>query len=113
MRAVGRIAFITLVPIFLVWALLAAESWSGHHGTPHATTAPRQVSLRGDNTTVSPKTPVVTDEDDQTLADQTETDLYGNQVNDAVAEYGLDSAGSMYEMHAPQVELPRLPSPKS
>lgn len=47
------------------------------------------------------------------MADQVETDLYGNEVSDAVAEYGLDATGSLYEMHAPQVELPRLPSPKS
>lgn len=52
-------------------------------------------------------------DDEQPLADETETDLYGNEVSDAVAEYGLDASGSMYEMHAPQVELPHLGSPKS
>ena len=40
-------------------------------------------------------------------------DEYGNEVTPAVAEYSLDPAGSLYELHAPQIELPRLGSPKS
>jgi hypothetical protein len=40
-------------------------------------------------------------------------DLYGNEVNDAIAAYSLDPAGSLYELHSPQTELPRLGSPKS
>jgi len=40
-------------------------------------------------------------------------DLYGNEVIDAVATYSLDPTGSLYELHSPQTELPRLASPKS
>lgn len=40
-------------------------------------------------------------------------DLYGNEVIDAVATYKLDDAGSLYEVHSPQTELPRLASPIS
>src|SRR5262249_29773726 len=40
-------------------------------------------------------------------------DLYGNDVNSAVAEYSIDPLGSPYEVHSPQTELPRLASPKS
>jgi hypothetical protein len=40
-------------------------------------------------------------------------DLYGNDVSDAVAKYKLDATGSLYELHSPQTELPRLGSPKS
>ena len=40
-------------------------------------------------------------------------DAYGNEVANAVAEYSLDPAGSLYELHSPQIELPRLGSPKS
>jgi len=39
-------------------------------------------------------------------------DLYGNDVTDAVAEYTLDAAGSLHELHSPQTELPRLGIPK-
>ena len=40
-------------------------------------------------------------------------DAYGNEIANAVAEYSLDPAGTLYELHTPQVELPRLGSPKS
>lgn len=40
-------------------------------------------------------------------------DLYGNNVSDAVAEYQLDAAGSLYEVHSPRTELVHLASPKT
>jgi hypothetical protein len=40
-------------------------------------------------------------------------DAYGNEITNAVAQYSLDPAGSLYELHAPQIELPHLGSPKS
>jgi len=40
-------------------------------------------------------------------------DLYGNDVTSAVAKYTLDATGSLYEVHSPQTELPRLKGPKS
>jgi hypothetical protein len=40
-------------------------------------------------------------------------DLYGNEVIDAIATYSLDPGGSLYEVHSPNTELPRLASPKS
>src|SRR5215510_5151750 len=41
------------------------------------------------------------------------TDVFGNRVTPAVATYQLDAAGSLYELHSPQTQLPRLGSPKS
>jgi hypothetical protein len=51
----------------------------------------------------------------QRTLDEAETpvDLYGNEVTEAVAQYTMDPAGSLYEVHSPQTELPRLGSPKS
>ncbi len=46
-------------------------------------------------------------------ADEQDVDAYGNEVSNAVAEYSLDPAGALYELHAPQVEIPKLGSPKS
>jgi hypothetical protein len=40
-------------------------------------------------------------------------DVLGNPVSDAVARYKFDAAGSLYELHSPQTELPRLGAPKS
>jgi len=45
--------------------------------------------------------------------DDEATDMYGNGVTPAVATYQLDATGSLYELHSPQTQLPRLGSPKS
>jgi hypothetical protein len=42
-----------------------------------------------------------------------ETDAYGNDVTAAVAKYRFDATGTLYELHSPQIELPRLAAPKS
>ena len=46
-------------------------------------------------------------------APELDLDTDENDVTHAVAEYSLDREGSLYERHAPQVELPHLGSPKS
>jgi hypothetical protein len=40
-------------------------------------------------------------------------DSFGNDVTDAVAEYTLDAAGSLHELHSPRTELVHLASPKA
>jgi hypothetical protein len=40
-------------------------------------------------------------------------DVYGNVLTAAVATYKYDAIGTLYELHSPQTELPRLASPKS
>jgi len=40
-------------------------------------------------------------------------DLYGNEVTDAVAKYQFDATGSLYELHSPQTEVPKLAPPKT
>lgn len=63
------------------------------------------VSLDGGSSAVSG-----TDGDDVAAGT---VDLYGNDVNDAVAKYSLDATGTLYEVHSPQTEIPKLGSPKS
>jgi hypothetical protein len=62
--------------------------------------------------TASPSQPqvVATSRD---AANDGDLDAYGNEITNAVAEYSLDPAGSLYELHSPQIEIPRLGSPKS
>jgi hypothetical protein len=57
--------------------------------------------------------PVVTASRDAATDVDVDVDTYGNKVTNAVAEYPLDPTGSLYELHAPQIELPRLGSRKS
>ena len=40
-------------------------------------------------------------------------DLYGNEVTDAVAKYQFDATGSLYELHSPDTEVPKLKPPKT
>jgi hypothetical protein len=47
------------------------------------------------------------------LTEDEVTDVYGNEVTAAVATYKVDAAGTLYELHSPQTELPRLAAPKS
>lgn len=61
--------------------------------------------------TSSPAVP--TRQADVTEDVQSETDLYGNDVSDAVARYTVDANGALYEVHSPQTEIPRLGSPES
>lgn len=38
-------------------------------------------------------------------------DLYGNEVDNAVAEYQIDTGGSLYELHSPETAVLKLQPP--
>ena len=38
-------------------------------------------------------------------------DLFGNEVDDALADYRFDTGGDIYERHSPETAVPRLGSP--
>lgn len=40
-------------------------------------------------------------------------DVYGNEIEDAVTDYRIDSAGDVYERHSPETQVPRLGPPVS
>ncbi len=110
MNAAGRIGFIAVVAIFLGWVLLQAQ--------PRTTESPAHESASAiltwpDDSPAVSGAPAASGSAEAPETAESETDLYGNEVSDAVAEYGLDASGSLYEMHAPQVEVPKLGSPKS
>jgi hypothetical protein len=39
------------------------------------------------------------------------TDIEGDEVSPALATYGIDRDGNLFEVHSPQTEVPRLPGP--
>ena len=86
-----------LVAIIALNALCAFFSRSVHRRADVATRPSTQVDL-------------VVDEGDE---DAGEVDLFGNDVTDAMARYAFDATGSLYEVHSPQTEIPKLGSPKS
>lgn len=42
-----------------------------------------------------------------------EIDLFGNEINHALAKYKVDRAGGEYEVHSPDTEMSRLTPPAS
>jgi hypothetical protein len=86
-----------MVPVLIAVAVLAYAA--GTLVTPQPVTA-------------SPSEPPVVEASRDSASDG-DRDAYGNEITNAVAEYSLDPSGGLYELHAPQVELPRLGSPKS
>ena len=41
------------------------------------------------------------------------TDMLGNDVEPALADYRIDGGGEVYERHSPETAVPRLSSPTS
>jgi hypothetical protein len=52
---------------------------------------------------------------DNNLSDEpggpSKTDFEGDEVNPALATYGIDRDGNLFEVHSPHTEVPRLPGP--
>jgi hypothetical protein len=48
---------------------------------------------------------------DQLLEGETRTALQGDEVSDALATYGIDGSGKLYEVHSPETEVPKLGRP--
>ena len=84
--------------IVVLAALCALFSRSASHPTDVVVNAATHVDLAAD------------DADNDSTG---EVDLFGNDVTDAVARYRFDATGSLYEVHSPQTEIPKLGSPKS
>jgi hypothetical protein len=100
------LAFVVLV--VMVRALFSHAVLLEPYGTPPL----RSIELP---TTRSALTDGIVRAYDQSSTDDEEgtVDLFGNEVTDAVAKYKFDATGSLYELHSPQTELPRLGSPKT
>jgi len=50
---------------------------------------------------------------DELLEGETRTALQGDEVSDALATYGIDGAGKLYEVHSPETEVPKLGRPST
>lgn len=43
--------------------------------------------------------------------EMSETALHGDEVSRALAKYGIDREGKLFEVHSPETEVPRLGGP--
>jgi len=101
-----RIGFFVATPLLAVGALL----------TPHLVTATHPAHSAVENVESAASIDLFGAPLDPVEGEPNEdeaTDAYGNRVTPAVATYQLDAAGTLYELHSPQTQLPRLGSPKS
>ena len=107
---IGSLLTVTLV-------ILIVLSWVRESGLPRNTQfSPTALetesrSLSRDTTGSDPIAMTSQSRRDDDVDDA--VDLYGNEVNAAVATYKLDRTGALYELHSPQTEVPQLPPPKS
>ena len=100
MRAVRILGVAFIVAVAFVCALFSLSAHARQEPVvDHATFA---------DTVLHPADSDMPDDDVQGTVD-----LFGNDVSDAVARYQFDATGSLYEVHSPQTEIPKLGSPKS
>ena len=100
MNAPGRLGLVAVV------LLVGGGSLMTHRGvTSTRSVGAGDITLAASDAATGPRQTATSDGE--------AVDLYGNEVSDAIATYSLDPAGSLYELHSPQTELPRLAEPKS
>lgn len=101
-----RVGFFVATPLLAAGALLTPQLVTATHPLPSAV---EHVESDGTIDLFGLPGDAVEGESNQDEA----TDVYGNRVTPAVATYQLDATGTLYELHSPQTQLPRLKSPKS
>jgi len=107
-RVALRVVWVALIPMLIGYARVAPRLTTPQH---QSIVKPAQTgTLLPSSTGPLPQRHFVPARERE---DEDEIDLYGNDVSDAVAKYKLDSDGSLYELHSPQTQLPRLGSPRS
>lgn len=106
MNQVERLGVVGLLPILVAGALFTYPSLTNSPSSLEGRAPAADIVLAAENPHVSEW------REDADAADGV-VDLYGNEVTEAIATYTLDQAGSLYELHSPQTELPRLGIPKS
>jgi len=102
---IARVALAVVLPLVAVCAVFTPQLVTVSQSAPLPATATTPVS---DHIEL-PDNPADHDRDGEDGV----RDMYGNDVASAVAKYSFDATGSLYEVHSPQTELPRLASPKS
>src|SRR5262245_29016707 len=92
------------VTVAIVWVIALLSGWAAwrHHATGTGPFATDGVSMQSSSATPSvrrqPHLPRI--------------DMYGNDVEDAYAEYRVRVDGDMYERHSPRSAMPRPGRPE-
>jgi hypothetical protein len=102
-----RAVRLVVIAVFLLCALITLHLTDAPHSKPVLPSTALAETVDFSSVSATPSEPGDTERGPGAV------DLYGNEITDAVAQYELDATGSLFELHSPQTELPRLPSPKS
>lgn len=94
-----------IVVVLLALGLVLVGRWSVHTSAA-ANTMPRawNVSMIGDSVVDVPR-------DDDVVVPK--VDVRGNEVDDAIGDYRVDTKGDIYERHSPETEVTKLRPPVS
>ena len=93
----ARLGFIVVTPLLVAAVLVTPQLVRASYSGPDTTSDVRPAAASG---------PIENEVREL-------KDVYDNGVTAAVATYKFDATGTLYELHSPQTELPRLASPKS
>lgn len=102
----ARFGLLALVPLLVGAVFVTPQLVTPTYAEPAEIAEPQSASIM--EFLSSPPTDSSPDQRDDGA-----TDVYGNEVDVAVAKYRFDTTGAQYELHSPQTELPRLAPPKS
>ena len=102
----ARLVFMLVTPLVAAGALITPQLITSTQSGPQAISDRRPASPM--DIVPIPRGDSGSEPDDDDV-----TDVYGNEITSAVAKYKFDATGTLYELHSPQTELPRLASPKS
>lgn len=104
----SRARWVVVLPLLSVCGVFTPELVTPSRSPVLSATATTPASAASDQVDLPSDAPEARSDDHDGMAD-----FYGNEVTSAVAKYSYDATGSLYELHSPQTELPRLGSPKS
>jgi len=101
-----RLGFVVITPLVVAAVLVTPPLVTATYSEPATISDPQPAAVIDFQAVPRAEPGSGLNEDDA-------TDVYGNEVTAAVAKYKFDATGTLYELHSPQTELPRLASPKS
>ena len=102
------------VTIGVIWIVSFVAGWQSWTPRPPLANAATSAEI------TAPAAPVAgavagepqVETDDSGDAPDSRFDLFGNEIEEAVADYRIDLRGGLYERHSPDTAVPRLGSPK-
>jgi hypothetical protein len=93
--------------LWLTILIVVAGAWSAGAVRPRA----EAFAPTGVRTSLMPADATDSDALAVDAASPPRVDLYGNEIDNAVGEYGIDIRGDLYERHSPGTEVTRLAAP--